>query len=418
VRDLAPSGADCQVVLVRGEEVSADANDTAIHRPADLPMPHRLTLRRFPAVLSCPLAAVNALDPGAAQPPLGHLLVGASEEVLGRLRGSLEILAVQTAMALTRISLTTEINKRDSELYFRALVQQATDVILIIDEQGIIRYQSPSAGTLLGAPALSGQAVVNLVQPEQLELAVDLLRRMADGQPVPQGLDWTVRAGDGSVLHLAASWRDLRADPTVAGFVVTLRDVTEQRRLEQELTFRAYHDPLTGLPNRALFAEEVAEAELRGCGHSVTGVLFVDLDNFKDVNDTLGHGVGDQLLIAVAARLTAAIRPGDLAARLGGDEFAILVRDATDRKVVEEVADGVLTALSTPVLVERRAIRVSGSIGLATTADSGTADLLHNADQALYSAKQAGKGGWRGYRDPGPAPLRLPTPIEGGTGRP
>ena len=136
---------------------------------------------------------------------------------------------------------------------------------------------------------------------------------------------------DGRVAVLEVRWSDLRHDATVGGLVLTLRDVTEQHELEEELKHRAFHDALTGLPNRALFAREAAGAleAARAVGRTA-GVLFVDLDDFKVVNDTMGHSVGDELLVAVAARLAASVRQSDTAARLGGDEFALLIDDAAD----------------------------------------------------------------------------------------
>jgi len=182
---------------------------------------------------------------------------------------------------------------------------------------------------------------------------------------------------------------------------VTLRDVTEQRRLERELTHRAYHDALTGLPNRALFAERIQQAlaHVQQGGGTLLGVLLLDLDDFKIVNDTLGHDLGDELLIGVSHRLTEVLRHRDLAARLGGDEFAVVIEDATDPAAIEEVAARIVTAFREPFSLDGQQVNGSVSVGVATSADApASADLLRHADLALYVAKGDGKSQWRRYQ--------------------
>jgi diguanylate cyclase (GGDEF)-like protein len=173
----------------------------------------------------------------------------------------------------------------------------------------------------------------------------------------------------------------------------------ENDRVKEQLRHQAFHDGLTGLPNRVLFAEQVGDALRRRAGSdSGPVVLFVDLDDFKLINDSLGHGAGDQLLVAVAERVRAALRPGDLGARLGGDEFAILLERA-DRAQAEELATRLVQALRTPFVLEGREMRVDASIGIADAgADDRTEDLLRNADVAMYSAKRNGKGGYAWYQ--------------------
>jgi diguanylate cyclase (GGDEF)-like protein len=204
--------------------------------------------------------------------------------------------------------------------------------------------------------------------------------------------------GRDAVLEVRSS--DLRADRTVGGVVLTLRDVTEQHQLEQELKHQAYHDALTGLPNRVLFAERVADAldHARRTERTV-GVLFVDLDDFKIVNDTMGHGTGDELLAAVAGRLAASVRPSDTAARLGGDEFALLIDDAPDGEAVEVFAERIVAAFTGPFTLSDAEVIATATVGVATSVDSTDADeLLRHADLALYAAKTAGKRRWRSYQ--------------------
>jgi diguanylate cyclase (GGDEF)-like protein len=186
----------------------------------------------------------------------------------------------------------------------------------------------------------------------------------------------------------------------VAGLVFTLRDVTGQHQLEEELKHRAFHDALTGLPNRLLFqdriAQQVASAKRTGM---ITGVLFVDLDDFKVVNDTKGHSVGDELLMAAASRLSAVVRESDTAARLGGDEFAVLIGNAESVADVEATADRIVDAFREPFKLGAGLITTPVTVGVATTVDStDTDELLRHADLALYAAKAAGKRQWRLYQ--------------------
>jgi diguanylate cyclase (GGDEF)-like protein len=179
-----------------------------------------------------------------------------------------------------------------------------------------------------------------------------------------------------------------------------VRDVTERRQLERELTHQAFHDSLTGLANRVLFRDRVEHAVARAQRDSgLVGVLFIDLDDFKVVNDTLGHAVGDQLLIAVAERIAGVLRPHDTAARLGGDEFAALIEDTGSAQDIEQTAERIVNALSAPFTVDGETVSGVASVGVGTTADASEAsELLRQADLALYVAKGEGKGRWRRYQ--------------------
>jgi diguanylate cyclase (GGDEF)-like protein len=212
--------------------------------------------------------------------------------------------------------------------------------------------------------------------------------------------DWRVKRADGRLVRVDVSGRDLRADPTVRGLVITLRDVTERRRLEDELTHRASHDSLTGLANRVLFQDRLRQsvARARRTG-AVVGMLFVDLDDFKVVNDTLGHDVGDRLLVAVGQRLADCLRAQDTAARLGGDEFAALIDDARDVQEIEQVAARINAALAEPFPLGDGVVSGVASIGVATTDEADDEEALRRqADLALYDAKAAGKGQWRRFQ--------------------
>ncbi|MZD10463.1 EAL domain-containing protein, partial [Streptomyces sp. SID5785] len=331
----------------------------------------------------------------------GVLVVAGPPERLTEIRDALESLAAHAGLATERVALLEEISRRESEAYFRTLVSNASDVILIVDDDDTVRYASPSARDIFGGLQPTGAVLPDLVGVRDRERARQALRALrADGAPETHDHWWVTR--DGSHTEVEVRCSDLRTDPTVAGVVVTLRDVTEQRRLEQELTQRAFHDALTGLPNRTLLLERVDRALLRGHRDpALTCLLFIDLDDFKLVNDTLGHAAGDQLLRAVGERLTATLRRTDTAARLGGDEFAVLMEEVREPVDAELLAAQILQTLSRPVRLLEDSVGVSASVGVATALDSRDADeLLRHADLALYAAKAAGKRQWRRFRPP------------------
>ncbi|MFE4518683.1 putative bifunctional diguanylate cyclase/phosphodiesterase [Kitasatospora sp. NPDC056783] len=367
--------------------------------PSDGGFPARLG--RMPFALVCPLTLAER---PSGDPLIGALVVTGTEQELTSLWGSLEILAAQAALAVERVVLSREVTRRNSELYFRTLVQNASDVILILDPDDGVRYASPSAGTVLGHPDLAGTPLTDLVPTEDSGEVAGALARMRGAGGPPRGEQprehWRLLRRDGTTIEAEVRSDDLRADPTVGALVLTLRDVTEQRRMERELTHRAFHDALTGLANRVLFLDRVGHALSRGeRSGAVTGVLFIDLDDFKVVNDTQGHAVGDELLVAVSLRISTALRASDTAARLGGDEFAVLVEDARRPADVDTIAAGVLAVFAEPFKLTSGAVRVTASIGVATTEDSVDAtELLAHADLALYSAKAAGRRQWRHYR--------------------
>ena len=352
-------------------------------------------LEGFGTVLSCPLVLI---DKPTAGPSMGLLIVAASETVLLTLRGALEVLASQAALALERVTLSQEVIRRNNEAYFRTLVQNAHDVILIVDDGGRVRYASPSAEAIFGPGSMVGTRVLDLVAPGDHDDAERALLAVWAGRATSGTRSFEIERTDGDRLDVEVASRNLRDDPTVRGIVLTLRDVTEQRKLEHELTHRASHDSLTGLANRVLFRDRVERAlTATDADGGVVGVLLVDLDDFKLVNDTMGHGLGDDLLVAVAARLAGVLRPGDTAARLGGDEFAILIEGAAHATEIEEIAARVVDALGAPLDIAS-GLTTSVSIGVATTPGvRGSAEMLSQADLALYAAKDAGKSRWRRY---------------------
>jgi diguanylate cyclase (GGDEF)-like protein/PAS domain S-box-containing protein len=285
-----------------------------------------------------------------------------------------------------------------SEQRFRALVENAAEVITITDADGVFRYQSPSVGRVLGYPpgALEGASAFDLVHPDDRSAFTAAVRELQGRPPGSMvAVDCRLRHFDGSWPHFEVVGNNLLSDPDVAGIVLTARDVSERRVLEDQLRHRAFHDALTGLANRALFANRVEHAIVRSARRDGTmAVLFLDLDDFKTINDTLGHAEGDVLLGMVADRLREFLRVGDTAARLGGDEFAVLLEELADESEATAVAERILAALRTPFTLQGREVTVAASIGIAIGWDApeGADTMLRDADVAMYIAKSRGKG--------------------------
>jgi len=307
------------------------------------------------------------------------------------------VLARQWVAVRENLRLTSEAAARESEARFSALVQHASDMLLIVDGDFSVRYASPAALAALGGTAetVVGGQLLQLVHPGDVAGVIGLLgQAVAKGRESVRG-EWRFRALDGrSVLaeHVATNLLD---EPTVQGIVLNSRDVSERAELERQLTHQAFHDPLTHLANRTLFLDRLEHA-FRRAGRSPSGaaLLFLDLDDFKRVNDSLGHAAGDQLLVQSSARIGAELREGDTLARLGGDEFAILLEDVSESGLATSVAERVVAALRAPFLVGGRGICVGVSIGIASSRDAASpSDLMRNADLAMYIAKTRGKGG-------------------------
>jgi diguanylate cyclase (GGDEF)-like protein/PAS domain S-box-containing protein len=347
------------------------------------------------AVLACPIRAQEQLS--------GLLLVARERAFPSEFEHALETLGSQVALALARATLVEDLMQRRSEARFRSLVQNASDVIMVLRGDLTASYLSPSVERVLGHAAgeFDGVALPALLDAGDLQRALaaydDAVRR--PGSSV--SLECRLRHRDGSWRTVEAVFNSLIDDPSVQGTVLTVRDITERKTLEEELKHQAFHDSLTGLANRTLFRDRVDHALAR---HARVGepiaVLFLDLDDFKVVNDSLGHGAGDQLLGDVAKRLLGCLRAGDTAARLGGDEFAVLVEGVLEPKEAVRLSERIIGSLDPPFALEGKEIFVRASIGYALSDAEMVSgeELLRAADVAMYAAKAAGKGGYEAYQ--------------------
>jgi diguanylate cyclase (GGDEF)-like protein/PAS domain S-box-containing protein len=282
-----------------------------------------------------------------------------------------------------------------SEERFRSLVQNASDIITILEANGTIRYASPATTRVWGHTPEDLQATswLALVHPQDGDAA---RRFLAEAIRRPRtNITSEVRLMDAAGVWLECEIvaNNLLHQAAVGGIVLTCRDVTERKTFERQLQQMAFHDALTGLPNRPLVTDRLEQALVHsGRSSGKVGVLFIDLDNFKLINDSLGHGAGDELLVSLSRRLQACIRPQDTAARLGGDEFIVLLEQVLRPSDATEVADRIAEALRVPFALGDRNVVVSASIGVAVSAIGDRAEsVLRNADLALYEAKAAGK---------------------------
>jgi diguanylate cyclase (GGDEF)-like protein/PAS domain S-box-containing protein len=326
---------------------------------------------------------------------IDHLVLFAGGTVV------LALVVRQGIMLLDNITLTQELAQKEN--HFRSLVQGSSDVIMIAASTGVLRYVSPAAAGVYGTPAekLIGSELAHHIHPEDLGPVLHEIRRFLAapaGEPTTR-MECRFRHGEGRWLNVESTVSRYQG-----GLLFNSRDVTERVRLQAQLQHNASHDPLTDLPNRALFTERVSQVlGGRRSGDDRAAVLFIDLDGFKAVNDTVGHQAGDDLLVQAGRRLRESVRAGDTAARLGGDEFAALIlgeggaaeADGADReRRIRDVADRLRAALSEPYTVDGGSlVRVGASVGVAF-AEPGLAPtaLMRRADLAMYQAKQTGKG--------------------------
>lgn len=338
-------------------------------------------------------------NPRAAQIALG--VVG-EDAGLAAQRGALELLAAQASHALDRVRLSTERSRRAGEAHFRTLVRNAADVIMIVSARGAIRFASPSARELLGpldSPGTPSALVEDVFGPINARIVRHRLARAYDASEDPVPEYWTVEREAGRLLELEVRFADLRTDPTVGGLVLTIRDVTEQHRLQRELQYLAFHDALTDLGNGLRFAAQV-EAELTQdtrVASCRTVAIVAEIDDFWDIINLRGRQTADRVLIALARRLEAA---SDGASRLSGPTFGALAVPADHGcRDAAALARRLQLALSEPLDLGTESVTPHVSVGAVPVAGLADADeALSKAGLALARAKADPCRPWRVYR--------------------
>ena len=331
----------------------------------------------------------------------GVLVVVGDVSVARTTKEALVTLALEVALALESAALTEDLLRNRSEARFRSLFQHSADLVTVVSTDMRIMYASPSAEKMVGFRAEELETSLYSAMSHSDDV-IHLTRFLQTILGLPSGdsraIDMRLIRRDGTEVDVETVATNLVDDPNLRGVILNTRNVTERKAFERQLTHQAFHDPLTGLPNRALFRNRVEHAldgEFRGGG--AVAVLFLDVDDLKTTNDTLGHAAGDEVLRQVGARLVETLRGADTAARLAGDEFAILLEGLGDELRATDTAERVMRVLSVPLSVEGREVSIGVSIGVAFAELDGRGaaaadDLLGNADVAMYMAKDRGKG--------------------------
>jgi diguanylate cyclase (GGDEF)-like protein/PAS domain S-box-containing protein len=362
----------------------------ASREPEQVPEREDGAVRAFSALPYAAIAAAYGLLVLVARDewgtPVGDLIIGAV-----CLTGL--VVARQVTALRENARLLAETGARQSEARFRSLIQNSSDVITVVQADGLITYQAPSIQRIFGhTPAeVSGTSLIELLHPEDRDAALAFVAEATRRPGVTAPTEWRLRHRDGSWRYVESVGTNLVDDPTVGGVVLNIRDVHEHKTLRHQ----AFHDPLTNLANRAMFLERVRHRlAQRGADEQMMTLLFLDLDNFKHVNDTLGHAAGDEVLRVLGDRLRACLRAGDVAARLGGDEFGVLVEDTLDAESAAQLAGRITAAASRPMRVHGTPVQVGASVGIVLGAPAGrdAEQLLREADAAMYRAKSRGKG--------------------------
>ena len=388
----AASGSQIRAQLQQERRLVADLAATGKAVLAGLPVESvRLTAHEHPAVLE-PIPRLRVLAALTSNVSLtaARTIAADSKRNINNLITIQMILGVAGFLASLLLGWGLMAATRRQTAHFRSLVTSSTDLVLVFGPGGC-RYASQSVVEMLGRPDhdLLGDKFAGFVHPDDLTY---VHAACTHGEPAEIVFRLANRFDEWR--HLEARVTDLRADRRIRGVVLNARDISERVRLEEQLTQQAFYDGLTGLANRALFRDRLQQALARSLrSSSVLAVLLVDLDGFKQVNDSLGHDVGDELLQAVAERFTEETRPSDTLARLGGDEFAILMEGAHESHAVT-VAGRLLHSLSEPVWIGGHELAVGASIGIAlhSGGPGQGEELVRHADVAMYAAKEAGRG--------------------------
>jgi diguanylate cyclase (GGDEF)-like protein/PAS domain S-box-containing protein len=304
-------------------------------------------------------------------------------------------LAWDASLALEAMNLSEDLHKRQSEARLQALVRYSSDVTLVIGSDGRVTYATPSTMFVLGLDPddALGLPIKDLLHADDRSVFEQMVGLLVPGLQVPRQVEVRMSSSASGWKTMDLTLTDLRNEPSVGGVVINAHDVTDRKALEDDLRRKVFHDDLTGIANRVLFRERVQRLLSTRDDGSISAVLFIDLDDFKTINDGLGHDAGDEVLRVIAFRLESWVRTGDTAARLGGDEFAVLMEGFGSVDEVNVAAGRLLAVIQEPLSFGSREIITSASIGIALVDESSTAEvLLRSADMAMYHAKGTGKG--------------------------
>ncbi|HVS25704.1 MAG TPA: EAL domain-containing protein [Burkholderiales bacterium] len=306
-----------------------------------------------------------------------------------------------------------------SEELFRALIQNSTDIITIHDAEGITIYETPSASRILGylPGALIGKSPFDAIHPKDVEGTRVAFHSVLEGSREVLPVEFRFHHADGSWIWLEGVGANLMHHYGIEGIVLTSRDITPRKNAEKQLNYLANHDALTGLPNRLLMEDRLRQAIAQAHRNGyLAAVMLIDLDQFKMVNESLGHHAGDLLLMEVARRIKQCAREGDTIARLGGDEFTVILHNAGTVEHVSSIAQMILEEFSRPLTIDRQELFTSASIGISIyPADGDEPDaLIKHADTAMYSAKKLGRSNHRFFTDDLNAKVRERIVLENG----
>ncbi|WP_209121576.1 EAL domain-containing protein [Alkalihalobacillus sp. BA299] len=298
-----------------------------------------------------------------------------------------------------------------SEIGFEAIIQHFSDVIVVLNENGIVQYESPSIERVLGYSSkdLVGSNCFDIVHYDDLHNALHLYQTIMDHPEINKNTEIRIRRKDGIWLHCEVRATNLLNDHHVRGIIVSFRDISERKKFEREIQYMANHDFLTGLPNRTQYEHQLFKQLKK---YNRIAVLFIDLDRFKVINESMGHHVGDLLLIEVTNRLKSCLTKKDRLFRQGGDEFIIILSDV-ERDDVNNVTQMILEVLSKAITINQLQIFTSPSIGVSFFPDDGETveEITKHADFAMYQAKAKGRNTFHFY-SPGDARNILPSKME------
>jgi diguanylate cyclase (GGDEF)-like protein/PAS domain S-box-containing protein len=383
---LEDDGAGARVLVRGGRPASAAFEEEVLAAVAALP--------RTQTVDAAPLATGAVIVARVAIVGRADMLLLATVDGVGReTMRSVETLAQQLRGTIESLLLAEELHRRQQERRFKALVEHSAELVTVVDNDGLVSFASPAARTLLGHHELEliGKPPFAGIHPDDAATADALLARARYARDVVDPVEMRFRDGAGDWRWFEVRVDNLLDHPEVGGVVVHTRDVTDRKSLEDELRHLAMHDPLTGLANRNLFKQALDQALT---GVKPVAILYLDIDDFKSVNDSLGHSSGDQVLREVARRMATTLRDGDVPARIGGDEFAVLLGGVTDRSVPLDIGDRLLAKLREPIEVAHSRVQLTVSLGAAISEPTSTSEtLMRDADVAMYLSKSGGKDG-------------------------